>query len=342
MLWRACDMKSSLDNTTNYSGTACRSFHSSNIAYRCRITWYPVVLSFSFASKELKSNPLQSFCEKVEALDIKVHLDYIRESTTHVVSKKRNTSKGLQALINGRYIVDYTFIDAVEAAAEATEEQVSLLESDFNSNWPNELQFLPPRGAEPTQRSSDAYSPDPRRQDIFEGYTFIFFDQAQFDNLLAPVTDGRGKALLRHVDPFKTDVEDFVRYVKDVAGEKGLGEFEDGSEGKGVVVVRYQPAKGPTLDWYANFGRQVALHLDHRLIEQREFLDAILSNDASVLRKPLEVEESGIVAPPPTAGKCMTAEIMGTETNYTSNHNRPQSTSINSADVNHGRRRDSR
>ena len=95
-------------------------------------------------------------------------------------------------------------------------------------------------------------------------------------------------------------------YVKGVAGEKGLGEFEDGSEGKGVVVVKFNPSKGAGTEWYAEFSRQIAQVLDHRLIEQNEFLDAILGNDASVLRRPLLREESGLIAPPPTAGMSYT------------------------------------
>jgi nijmegen breakage syndrome protein 1 len=267
------------------------------------ITWRPVVLSFSFTSKELKANPIPSLRESLEPLDIKILVDYIRESTTHVVARKRNISKCLQALINGKYIVDHTFINAIISVTQSANDETSLLESDFESNWPNELENLPLRGSEPTERASDAYAPDSSRQEIFDGYTFIFCDQSQFDNLLGPITNGRGKALLRQVDPSTTKFEDFIRYVKDVAGEKGLGEFEDGSEGKGVVVVRYQPAKGPSSDWYAGLARRVALSLDHRLVEQNEFLDAILNNDASMLRKPLEIEQSGIVAPPPSAGK---------------------------------------
>lgn len=251
----------------------------------------------------MKTNAVIPFCQYLEPLDIKVLVDYDHELTTHVVARKRNTSKGLQALINGKYIVDYSFLDAVRDAADEKDGLESLLEKDFDAYWPDALQHLPARGQEPTQRSSDAYAPDSSRQDIFDGYTFVFFEQSQFDNLLSPITNGRGKALLSQADPAKTKVEDFIRYVKNVAGEKGLGEFEDGSEGKGVVVVRYQPSKGPTLEWYSNFGRQVSLQLDHRLVEQSEFLDAILNNDASVLRKPLEIEQSGTVAPPPTAGK---------------------------------------
>lgn len=260
------------------------------------------MLSFSFTSKELKANPIPSLQEKLECLGIKVLVDYVRESTTHVVARKRNTSKCLQALINGRFVVDHTFIDAIISGTQSINDELSPLESDFESNWPNELQHLPPRGTEPTDRPSDAYAPDPNRQDIFEGYTFIFCDQSQYENLLAPITNGRGKALFRQVDPSTTKIDDFIRYVKDVAGEKGLGEFEDGSEGRGVVVVRYQPAKQFVSDWYSDFATRVALSLDHRLVEQNEFLDAILNNDASMLRRPLEVEQSDIAAPPPTTG----------------------------------------
>jgi nijmegen breakage syndrome protein 1 len=233
------------------------------------------------------------FCERLEKFDIKVIVDYVRESTTHVVATKRNTSKGLQALINGKYIVDHSFVDALIDVARAKPGLESALETDFDSNWPNELQYLPPKGPEQIERPLAAYFPDlTARQNIFEGYTFIFYDQPQFDNLIAPITNGKGKALLHRVDPSSTTADDFVRYVKNVAGEKGVGEFEDGSEGKGVVIVRYQPLKGPALPFYSEFGRQVSLQLDHRLIEQSEFLDAILNNDASMLRRALETEPS--------------------------------------------------
>jgi nijmegen breakage syndrome protein 1 len=131
----------------------------------------------------------------------------------------------------------------------------------------------------------------------------VFYEKRQFDTLLAPITEGRGKALLREAIPKETTVDGFVEYIKNVAGEKGLGEFEDGSEGKGVVVVRFNPVKGAGADWFADFGRKVQQRLDHRFVEQNEFLDAILGNEASVLRRPLEPELSGVVAPPPSAGE---------------------------------------
>ncbi len=260
----------------------------------------PVSLSFSFTSKELKSNPYTHLYNLLGPLDIRVLEDYTPGVTTHLVAKKRNTSKGLQALIDGKYIVhNDTFIQALVAAATPSEEGgAAPLEEDFDASFPNPLDYLPPKGEEPTARGEDAYAPNPNRQGMFDGYTFIFYEQRQFNTLLAPITDGRGKALLREVIPEETTVDDFVRYVKQVAGEKGLGEFEDGSEGKGVVVVRFNPVKGAGTEWYGNFGTQVSLHLDHRFVEQNEFLDAILGTDAKVLRRPLlEAGSSCIVAP---------------------------------------------
>ncbi|KAG9503972.1 hypothetical protein J7337_003933 [Fusarium musae] len=259
------------------------------------ISWEPVVFAFSFTSKELQTDPLTTLRKRFEQFDIKLVTEYV-ESTTHVVSKKRNTAKGLQALINGKHIVTETFLDAVAEVgnladgAETTE--LSPLEQDFAQNWPDAMQHLPPRGGEPVQHPDSTYAPDAGRRDIFEGYSFIFYDPVQYNNLLAPITSGGGKALLRNVVPEETSVDDFVQYVKSVAGEEGLGAFNDGSEGKGIVVVRFIPSKGGSVDWYVDFFRSVSLRLDHRPIEQSEFLEAILIKDASILRRPLEVEST--------------------------------------------------
>ncbi|KAI9172252.1 putative transporter MCH2 [Paramyrothecium foliicola] len=258
------------------------------------LSWFPVVLSFAFTTKELQSGPLHHLRERFEQLDVKLLTDYNTEHTTHVVSKKRNTAKGLQALINGKFIVTESFLNALVTAAEISDSadnlEPSALEQDFNKHWPDALQHLPPRGGEPVQHPDAIYSPDPDRRDIFDGYTFIFYEESQHDNLLAAITNGSGKGLLEKVTPGKTRVEDFVGYVKNVAGEKGLGRFEDGSEGKGVVLVRYLPAKGPHVDWYTQFITAVSLSLDHRPIEQSEFLEAILTKDASILRRPLQLD----------------------------------------------------
>lgn len=194
-------------------------------------------------------------------------------------------------MINGKYVVTDSFINAVVDAAtipdEAGEGSSSALEEDFDVSWPNALEHLPPRGEEPIERPPEAYAPDSRREEVFDGYTFVFYERKQYENLFPAISSGKGKALLKEVVAGETDVDDFIRYVKGVAGEKGLGSFEDGSEGKGVVVVRYTP-KTEDYEWFAQFLTSFAQRLDHRPVDQREFLEAILSCDASMLRRPLE------------------------------------------------------
>ena len=263
-----------------------------------RIRWQPVVLSFSLSSKELKGgkDPLFAIRNRVEDLDIKVVLPYIFDKTTHVVSTKRNTAKGLQALINAKYIVSNSFIDTlvyVTTPGDLDEpESLSPLEEDFDRSWPDALQHVPPKGHEPNERPVEFFAPNPLRSNVFEGYTFVFCDQTQFESLQAPITNGGGKALQFGLKTGETSVHELVRFVKNTAGEKGLGEFEDESEGKGVVLVKFRSKESP--DWAAELCVQVALALDQRLIEQNEFMDAILTNDASVLRRPLlEEDEEG-------------------------------------------------
>lgn len=225
--------------------------------------------------------------------------EYDHTNTTHVVSKRRNTSKVLQALINGKYIVVEGFMEAVIGAAtpttgDAEGVQLSALEKDFDMHWPEAMRYLPPKSDAPgADRSDEIFVPDERRQAIFDGYTFIFYEKKRFEELHPAITSGKGKALLGEVVPDQTTTDDFIRYVKGIAGEKGLGEFEDGSEGKGVVVVRYAPPPDHEQeDWYLNFYNQVALRLDHRPVEPRDFLPAILDVDPGQLRRPLEFDSS--------------------------------------------------
>lgn len=259
------------------------------------ITWTSVAFTFSFSSKELQAKPIDALRSRFEQLDIKLLVDYNIDFTTHVVAKKRNTAKGLQALINGKFIVTESFLDAVTQAADPVDDgngsQTCALEQNFDESWPDPVKHLPPRGGEPFEHPDEIYTPDTGRVDVFDGYSFIFYDSTQYNNLLAPITNGGGKALIETVTSGETLSDDFVRYVKGVAGEKGLGSFDDGSEGKGVVVVRYLPTKGDHVQWYTEFITTVSLRLDHRPIEQNEFLEAILTKDASMLRRPLEVEE---------------------------------------------------
>lgn len=256
-----------------------------------------MVLTFSFSKKDTKDgkDPLVDIRGQLEQLDIKTIIPYIAGTTTHVVQNKRNTAKGLQALINAKYIVTNSFTDAlVEATTPGNlneDESMSLLEEGYDKYWPDALQFLPAKSKEPNERPAEFFAPNPERQNIFEGYSFVFCDQVQFETLLPPITNAGGKAFKFLLQLGKTTAEEIVRFVKEHAGEKGLGEFEDDSAGKGVVVVRFRGGNDEHQQWALNLGNQVALALGQRLIEQSEFMDAILTNDAKMLRRPLQVED---------------------------------------------------
>ncbi|EEA26750.1 hypothetical protein TMatcc_004964 [Talaromyces marneffei ATCC 18224] len=267
-----------------------------------KIKWHPVVLSFSFSTKELKAkDPLGPVRNRLEELDIKTIIPYV-DKTTHVVQNKRNTAKGLQALINAKYIVSDSYLDALVYAATPgdleTTESLSPLEIDFDAHWPDANQHLPPAGKEPVQRPAEAFAPNPDRVRVFEGYTFVFCDPSQFENLSQPINNGHGKSLLFNVQNGETTAEELLQFIRSTGGEK---DFDNQGNGEGgVVLVRFR-AKGYE-DWSIELGNQVALRMDQRVIEQSEFLDAILNVDATSLCRPLPREESSSVLEPPKRG----------------------------------------
>ncbi|KAJ5389022.1 uncharacterized protein N7496_000090 [Penicillium cataractarum] len=258
-----------------------------------RIKWQPVVLSFSFSSKEMRvEDPLAKVRARLESLDIKTIIPYLVGQTTHVVQSKRNTAKGLQALINGKYIVQNSYIDALVYATTPSDLEndasASPLEIDFDSAWPDPTEHLPPAGNEPISRPAAAFAPNPSRLNVFEGYTFVFGDPSQFENLQAAINNGQGKALIYQIKDGETTAEEIVQFMRSAAGHKGVGAERE--EAGGVVLVRFR-SKGEFEPWSIDLGNEVALMTDQRVIEQREFLDAILGNDASPLCRPLPREE---------------------------------------------------
>ncbi|KAJ5175743.1 uncharacterized protein N7482_001620 [Penicillium canariense] len=268
-----------------------------------RIKWEPVILSFSFSSKEMRADdPLARVRARLESLDIKTVIPFLVNQTTHVVQSKRNTAKGLQALINGKYIVEYSYVDALVYAATPSDLEndasLSPLEIDFDSAWPDPAEHLPPAGNEPISRPAAAFAPNPSRVNVFEGYTFVFGDPAQFENLQAAINNGQGKALLYQIKDGETTAAEIVQFMRSAAGRKGIGADRDGSGG--VVLVRFR-SKGRFEPWSIDVGNEVALMTDQRVIEQREFLDAILGNDASPLCRQLPREEGESQASPSAA-----------------------------------------
>ena len=255
------------------------------------------MLSFSFGAKETRGgrDPLVSTRAKLEELDIKSLLAYVYGHTTHVVTSKRNTAKGLQALINGRYIVHESFIDSLVFAATPVDldspESVSPLEEDFDGSFPDAMEHLPPAGKEPHPRPAEDFAPDPKRATVFDGFTFVFSDTQQFETLQPPISNGHGKGLFFELKEGETTAEEYVQFVRNAAGNKGTGDSVVDKHGKGVLVVRFR-TKGPNEDWAIDLGDRVAMILKRRLVEQSEFLEAILRGDAKILSQPLsEVDE---------------------------------------------------
>lgn len=272
------------------------------------IKWQPVSLSFFLTSKEKKSaDPLGPKRDLLEPLDIKTVQPFVSNQTSHVVATKRNTVPGLQALISGKYVVDHSYIDALVFAATPEDlegdENLSPLEKDFDAAWPDPIQHLPPKGREPTEKPSESYSPNPARENVFESWTFVFLEPGQYETILPAITTGHGKALLYSLGPGTTTAEDVVTYMRNAAGEKGFGSFDQSTDAGGVIMIK--PAlKGEWSQWADELASEVALKLDQKYIDQAGFLDAILCNDAASLRKAVPFERMNErVAPLPTAGK---------------------------------------
>ncbi|KAE8151478.1 hypothetical protein BDV25DRAFT_128730 [Aspergillus avenaceus] len=280
-----------------------------NNPHLLRIKWQPTVLTFSFSSKDLRAkDPLAQVRSRLEDLDIKTIIPYVVGKTTHVVQSKRNTAKGLQALVNGKYIVGNSFIDALVYAASPDDlenlESLSRLEDDFESAWPDPSEHLPPPGKEAVPRPAEAFAPDPDRIGVFEDYTFIFGDSAQYDNLQEAINNGHGKALLYPVENGVTTADEIVQFMNNTAGGKSIGKQRE-SPG-GVILVRFR-SKGRYEDWAVELVDEVALKTRQQAIEQSEFLDAILANDASSLCRtlpspsPEQSQNDSASASPPAA-----------------------------------------
>lgn len=280
-----------------------------NYEHVLRIKWQSFVFSFTSLSRASKQaeDPLAEYREVLEPLDIKCVSEYVTQYTSHVVAKKRNTSAVLQALVNGRQIVTDAFVKAIQSAAvRSSPMELSQLEEDFDAYWPRELQYLPPPSNEPNPRPahSDEFLPRESRSDMFARYTFIFNEASQYDSLMAVVAGGGGKSLLREVVPGQENAKDMIEYVREVAGKKGDRSFRLSQLPplKGGVVIVKASDRHNLQDFYDKVDRT----LGQKSMMQNEFLEAILMVDASVLKKPSEVDpesvnETDIIA----HGKCM-------------------------------------
>ena len=292
-----------LSDDTRELKKAEHSIRPGNLQQDLIIKWHPCILTFNYTIKEGKAGVLKPKQDRIQDLDIKVINEYVIGETTHLVASKRNTPKGLQALVQGRHIVAESYVDALIYAATPAdlggEENLSPLEQDFEVAWPKEEAHLPPPGKEPTLQPAEAYRPLPVRSNVFEDFIFVFGDSKQYETLMSAISVAQGKALLYKVIDGETTVDDLVEYMRNTAGQKGFGDADKETDRGGVVLVRWS-GKEPYAEWASNLINATASRLDQRAIDQSEFLGAILANDAFLLRAtiPLESNNDGRIAPP--------------------------------------------
>lgn len=309
---RLCQEEKTLD-TSGSAGKAFQIvFNSGPDAPRFRLEWKDVTLSFMGGSKAAKANgtALQEEKAKLENADFKLSTDYLAQDTTHVIAKKRNTAQGLQALVQGRWIVTDSWVarlaEVVKRRADGEDGDAgSLLEQDFEKHWPKEQDFIVPTGGEPVSRPNEYFRPDPERADVFTGFFFVFLSQSQHDQLLPVITAGGGKAMLYQYEVGKSKPEEVADFARGLIGKDNDETFRLGQEpgSGGVVVVRLQESSATTPDL-----ESICIAIGQRLIAQNELLDAIVMKDTSNFRTPLKpvdkgaddalVESSSIPRPP--------------------------------------------
>jgi len=145
-----------------------------------KLVYEPIAVTLSIGLK--KENIMQKLlphAEKLGPLGFKVIAEYV-SITKLVITKKRNTGKSLQALVNGEKIANYEYINFLVEAFPA-----------FNGvHLPPIAEFLP------TDTEDDAalFDANPRRKTLFAGHSFIFFSAIQYANLAPCILSGEGKA----------------------------------------------------------------------------------------------------------------------------------------------------
>lgn len=264
-----------------------------NYEHLFKLRWEPVVITFTSVGKKAG---LDKQKEKLAGTDVKLSTEYITNETTHSVNKKRNQPQVLQALVQGRWVVSYDWVDALAERTkrngdDANGEPLNApLEDDFDGNWPREDEYPVPVSQEPRPRPDDYLKPRPERMEVFQDFIFVFLSANQYESLMPVITSGGGKALLWEVQIGESKVEDVVDYVRQVAGgKKADRNFRlSQHEGRGgVVLVRINERDENWHHWTAPFMQELEQTLDQRAILQGELLDPILTLDTSDLRRQL-------------------------------------------------------
>ncbi|KAH6620498.1 DNA damage response protein RcaA [Boeremia exigua] len=249
-----------------------------------KVTWKPLV--FTYASKESKESKARS--ARLHALDFKTTTDFIFGKTTHVVSQKRNLPRVLSGLVAGKHIVTEEFLEAVIERATSTQDSEfgyvpSPLEESYDDQWPKEEEYTPPTATEPVPRPQEMLRPDVSRSEVFSNLTFVFLDEKQHSSLQDPIAGGGGKALLYDLKHGETSVQQYVDYVRSVAGKKKGSRANN--DKLPVITVRLPIAADSSEEWAANFLNGVDRALNQRSIFQNEFLDIVITKDRATLQQ---------------------------------------------------------
>ena len=92
-------------------------------------------------------------------------------------------------------------------------------------SMPDPLEYLPTTDEFP----AEFLKPNPGRVELFKGFTFIFLDEVQYNNLVTPINAGLGKAVV--FDPNGKTVEDLVMFASDkgqvLLVQRNMGDGDD-------------------------------------------------------------------------------------------------------------------
>lgn len=213
------------------------------------------------------------------------------------MSNKRNTPQTLQALVHAKYIVDDSILKELEYVTTEGNldepESMSRLELDFDAGWPDPLKFLPAVTREPNPKSEEYFKPDPSRNQVFKGYTFVMFDKKQYDGLQPAIAGGGGKAKWRELKLGQETVRDINQYMKEAFN---AAEAQSEGSGYGVLHVRLVISDPTYEEWATRIQTESVATTGQGLVEQNEFLEAILIKDARGMVKKVLTQADSLVS----------------------------------------------
>ncbi|XP_033747756.1 nibrin-like [Pecten maximus] len=191
----------------------------------------PFIVSTSCLSPSLKKQVRQA----VMRLGGHIIADWSRHCTHLVMTSISVTIKVVCAMVSTKPIVSPDFLDAYLRSLENSKEQ------------PNPESYLPTVSESQVDPTEVSFTNDPRRKTIFQGKTFIFLQQKQFQKMSLAVELGGGMPLLIETCP-------------EERGEEAVLTQKD------TVVMNCGPDGGTSSqwkEWYKYVEKTLARHKRH-------------------------------------------------------------------------------